>query len=322
MKSVFYSLFFCLLWLAPFYVQSAIIFKDSFETGDYSATNTEGFKWTDKRWTSIVSRTKETADNNGSIIPPRDITNALGFPGGNWTPHSGNYSMRFRYAAGANWSEQRFDLGKPHTEIWISFWLRVPINYAYASGREPAKLFALWMDGYSQHGDGSTVWLSMWRDPNNPSDARVGFTYSLGGHTESTGFRQVVPFITTTDRGRWMQIVLHIKAESSPGKSDGVIQTFRKWGNENKFTKLHDFSAAPIKIPPGGPIGFKDGYILGWVNAPYTENTEWLMDDFSLLNSPPDNFIVSNSPPLAPPEKTKSFSLKCKDSGDSTYHPC
>ncbi|MEJ2611416.1 MAG: hypothetical protein P8179_15370 [Candidatus Thiodiazotropha sp.] len=276
-----------ILYFIAFNANSAVFFQDSFETGDYSKTNPEGFSWTDNSWTSIVSATEEVADASGVLSPPRNIANAAAYPGGDWTPHSGDYSMRFRYRAGEAMSEQRFDLGTPHADIWISFWLRVPVNYAHGPVGDPNKLFALWMDGYSQAGDGSTFWLSMWRDWHiNPSDSLLAFTYSLGGNTSSVAFKQEVPFIKTSDSGRWMQMVIHIKAESSPGSSDGVVQTFRRWNDETSFTTIHSSSSVPLKIPVGGPKGFKAGYILGWANAAYTEDTEWLMDDFILSTTP------------------------------------
>jgi hypothetical protein len=280
-NTVIVSILFGALIPISYSAESAAIFEDSFETGDYSSTNVDGFKWTDNAWTSIVSSSEEVAGVNGV---PRTKPNAASFPGLDWTPHTGEYSLRFRYAAGEFMSEQRFDFGVAYPDIWISFWLRVPTNFAFGPVGNPNKLFALWMDGYSQAGVGSTVWLSMWR--SGTSDATLGFTYSLGDFTASTQFQQYKPFITTRDAGRWMEVVLHVKAETTPGSSDGVIQTFRRWEGESHFTTIHDTAEAPLKIPESGPNGFKSGYILGWANAAFEENTEWLVDDFKLSEEP------------------------------------
>jgi hypothetical protein len=280
-NTVIISIIFSVLTSISYSAESANIFEDSFESGDFSATNEDGFRWTDNAWTSIVTSTEEVAG-----VPGVPLTKAIArtFPGGDWTPHTGEHSLRFRYAAGEPMSEQRFDFGEAYSDIWISFWIRVPINFAYGPDGNPNKLFALWMDGYSQGGDGSTVWLSMWR--SGTSDAALGFTYSIGGFTSSTQFQQIKPFITTGNAGQWMELVLHLKAETTPGSSNGIIQTFRRWEGENNFTIIHNTDVAPLKISSNGPNGFKSGYILGWANATYEENTEWLVDDFKLSNTP------------------------------------
>lgn len=39
------------------------------------------------------------------------------------------------------------------------FGILLPVNFKYGPIGDPDKFFALWMDGYSQVGDGSTIWL-------------------------------------------------------------------------------------------------------------------------------------------------------------------
>lgn len=275
-------------------VCAADLFNDSFESGDLSATNANGFKWTDSSWTSIVSRTTEVWAVGPVNYP---IANAASFPGYDWTPKTGNYSMRFRYAAGQAQSEQRFDLGTAMKDVWIRFWLRVPVNFAYGPVGSPNKFFAIWSDGYSNAGDGSTVWLGMHR--TNTADATLAYTYSNGGFTVSNAYAQYSPFITTADKGRWMHIVMHYKTETSPGASDGQVQTYRRWDGDTYYTKLHQANNLPIKLPASGPQGFKAGYILGWANAAYTDNTEWILDDFAVADAMPSGIVVG-SPPKPP----------------------
>jgi len=284
-----------------------IVMCDGFETGDYSATNAEGFKWIDNAWTSIVSRTEETADAHGRITPPHNKVNADAFPGGDWTPHSGNYSMRFRYRAGKAWSEQRFKLGAPIKDIWVSFWARVPLNYSHKHpDGNNRKFFSLWMDGYSVSNSGPTV---IWEFRGIGSDrSDLDFHYLESGPVGDTTHRQGTPFIHyPSDRGRWMNIVLHAKAATDSTSRDGIIQTWQRWENQSTFTKLHDFRKANIYPFPGGVQGWKGGFILGWANAAYTENTEWLIDDFVVSTTPLLNTAsnaVSNKDTTAPAQPT------------------
>ena len=101
------------------------------------------------------------------------------------------------------------------------------------------------------------------------------------------GYQQYEPFIESdTDRGRWMQIVFHVQAESAEGEADGIIETWRRWEDEDTFTKLHETFDAALKIPAGGPAGFQGGYLMGWASDSYAEETEWLLDFFELSTEP------------------------------------
>ena len=287
-----------LLSMLSAHIFAADIFSDSFESTDMSATNSSGFKWAANNRTSVV--TQDINDGPVAVYNNKPIYNivSLTMPDGtprNWTAKTGNYSLRFRYPANKTWTEQRFDLGKPLRELWIRYWLRVPTNFTYGAGsRRNNKFFAIWMDGYESKGDGSTVWLGM--EPYNNTGATLGFTYSKGKYRGSEGYKQHTPFITTADRGRWMQIVLHLKVESSDGANDGIIQTYRRWAGESKFTKLHEMLNVPLRISGSGPDGFKKGYILGWANAPYQNDTEWLLDDFAISDSSPLAGLLGNFP--------------------------
>ncbi len=273
-------------------VSAADIFSDSFESADMSLTNADGFKWEQNNKTSVVIQDPSDGPvavyNNKPIYNIHPSTMPDGTPRG-WTAKTGNYSLRFRYPAGKTWTEQRFGLGKPRRELWIRYWLRVPTNFTYGpavrNGVRNNKFFSIWMDGYDNKGDGSTVWLGM--EPYNNTGATVGFGFSQGKNEPSGGYEQHTPFITTADRGRWMQIILHLEVESTDGADDGIIQTYRRWAGESNFTKLHEMLNAPLRVPDSGPNGFVRGYILGWANAPYAQDTEWLLDDFTISDSSP-----------------------------------
>ncbi|VAX12909.1 hypothetical protein MNBD_GAMMA24-2766 [hydrothermal vent metagenome] len=287
-----------LLSIVSFPVSAVYFFSDSFESGNMSATNTNGFRWEQNNNTSIVTQNPD----EGPVVVyenyPRHVTYPLTMPDGSvrdWHAKNGTHSLRFKYRTGKHWVEQRFDLGKPLRELWIRYWLRVPINFTYGTGsRRNNKFFSIWMDNYEAKGDGSTVWLGM--EPYKNTGATLGFTYSDGKYTGSEGYKQHTPFITTADRGRWMQIILHLKVESKDGAKDGIVQTYRRWAGESKFTKLHETLNAPLRVPDSGHDGFNRGYILGWVNAPYAQNTEWLLDDFTIS----DTSLLATSTPKTP----------------------
>lgn len=292
-KSILLLIYIITTNLNPISINAQVLISDSFESMDLSATNSDGFSWAGTNRTSIVTQHPE--DGNVVVFNGNPIYNIVN-DDRDWTAFDGDYSLRFRYAAGAAMSEQRFDLGSAYPEIWISFWLRVPSNFSYGPTGSPNKFFALWSDGYENNGDGSTIWLGMHRYQGTGADLAV--TYTLGGETGSLGYQQNTPFISVTDSGRWMQIIVRTQAESDSGASDGIIQTYRRWQGNQNFEQLHEVLNAPLKLPTSGPQGFKAGYLLGWANAAYEEDTEWLLDEFtvsktSLLTI--ENFIFKDS---------------------------
>lgn len=239
------------------------IFCDSFESGDLSATNSEGFKWGGTYATKVISQSQGASGSSAS----------------EWKAYSGEHALRFLFKADKFMSEQRFDLGMPHRELWISFWLRVPVNFKHGSNSPTNnKLLAIWSDDYSQKGDGSTVFWSFWNTGNGSSKTSIAHT--VGGYKASGSQTQFSHFITyPDDQGAWMHLVFHVKAESITGKGDGMIEMWRRWGSEMKYKKIHEMYDVKLKLPSDGPHGFQKGYLLGWSNSGYEQDTEWLIDD-------------------------------------------
>ncbi|MAB50845.1 MULTISPECIES: hypothetical protein [unclassified Marinobacter] len=254
-----------------------ILLVDSFETGDMSATNDQGFRWDRNNRTSIVS-SDEVVYSNGET--------SIQMPSGrDWETIDEEHSLRFRYPAGSDMAEQRFDLGGAYPEAWYKYWIRVPQNYTHStSSPSNNKFFATWMDGYSSQGNGPTAFWNLMS--NGSGGSSIAVSYSDGGYSVAGGQMQIQPFIRVPeDRGRWMQVVYRVKASSNSGTRDGEIELWRRWENENSFTQIHEVENALLPIPPEGPNGWNEGYIMGWANAPYSQDTEWLLDSFHVSTS-------------------------------------
>jgi hypothetical protein len=253
-----------------------VLFFDSFESGDMSATNRDGFQWERNNRTSVVTMKPgpRIVWHNG----PRD---EAGPADADWTAHHGDHALRFRYPAGEAWSEQRFDLGGAYPEIWIRYWLRVPQNFQHGAGNPSNhKFFALWMDGYSQHGKGPTIVWNFWRQ----DDGNSRFSFSHSRDPVGAGHHGLAPdfLVSPRDRGRWMQIVLYAKMSSAPDQNDGEARIWRRWQDEKDFALISETVGRGFHAPEDGPQGWSAGYILGWANAAYAEDTEWLLDSFTV----------------------------------------
>jgi len=261
---------------------AANLFVDSFESADMAATNADGFSWANNNRTSVV-----TMDPGPVAVWHNGPIANTGPEGDDWTAYDGEHSLRFRYPAGEFWSEQRFDMGQPQSELWIRYWLRVPTNFRHGHASPTNnKFFALWMDGYSQHGEGPTIVWNFWRD-GETDDSR--FTYSLNQTGASGGSHHAdyPEFIRSPeDQGRWMQVVLYAKMSTDAESMDGESRIYRRWQDETEFTPIGETTGKDFSAPPDGPRGWQGGYIMGWSNPAYDEDTVWLLDDFELSTEP------------------------------------
>lgn len=252
---------------------SELLVSDSFESGNMSPKGAIGFRWSESKVTSVVNKDTEVFITSEVDLPAPETSQ--------WEAKTGDHALMLRYRAGKGWTEQKFHLQKPERELWTSFYLRVPTNYAHPevkSAGDNQKLFRLWMDDYGHKGDGSTVGMSFRGDGHGGSY----FFAKIAG----SGDKGKVPFITIPDdRGKWMHLVVHVKSESSPGKKDGVMGVWRKWDGDSGYTRTQDFRRQPIKVSTSKK-GFASGYLMGWANAPYLVDTEFLIDDFKLSTSP------------------------------------
>ncbi|MBS8230993.1 hypothetical protein [Marinobacter salarius] len=260
-------------------VQAERVFLDSFESGDMSSTNSQGFDWGRNNRTSVV--TEEAAVyNNGEIynIPSGDP---------DWSPKTGDHSLRFRYSSGQPMTEQRFDLGAHYRDVWIAYWIRVPNNFV--QGSLNSKFLSVWPETYDR--EGTVTW-------NTRPNGRGGSNLLVSDGGVVRGEDLSTPFIEVPgDRGRWMHVVARLKSASGPNAHDGIIQLYRRWEGDDSYTVIHDKRTADTWDNTTGTQGISQGYILGWANDPYSNDTEWLLDDFSVhTSSPLDDIAPENRP--------------------------
>ena len=247
-----------------------LLFRDSFESADMSTQDGENgvinninFSWQMNR-TGIVKQSSIGAE----FIYPTAYAGVR--EGIDWTARDGEYSLAFDYAAGINMAEQRFSFNNI-PEVWMSYWIRVPVNFYQGSLNN--KFLALWGSTYDQAGD--ITWQTR---PSGNGNAILVVQPGGVGHSEILG----TPFINVqTDRGRWMKVVVHAKTATSQNSNDGVIELWRKWEDEESYTKIHEMFNAP-NLWESGTLGFRNGYLMGWANDPYDQDTEWLIDDFQM----------------------------------------
>ena len=253
---------------------------DTFESANFSVPNgpapllnTVGFEWYNLTSASIV-RADQFVVNNGSTVNIGPIS------GKEWENNpitSGQHSMRLRYEAEREMTEISFRFSEYQTELYFRYWMRVPINYTKQSLND--KFFSIFPTRATYDRLGT---LTIQTRPNGSGGASLVYQDGgvLVGETGST------PFISVpSDRGRWMQVVLHFKRASTSSANDGVYRSWRRWEDETAFTLLHSKTNANL-FNSDDANGFKQGYVFGWANDPYTVETEFLIDDFEVSSSP------------------------------------
>jgi hypothetical protein len=253
--------------------QDEFFFSDSFESGRLVPTEHSSFSWSNYNNTSIV-----TGSPTARVLDGSDA--GLSFSGKDWTARLGSNALRHNYRAGEAWSEQRFTLGRGLKEVWVKFDLRVPTNFTHASKGSGIssnnKIFYIWMDDYSNKGKGATVGWEYWQQSDGISELAVNI--QSDNAKRHTGHRHHFDFINSkADRGRWMSMIFHLKTSSQSASADGVVSLYRKWDDEADYTRYHHVTDA---ILPSDFGGFHQGYLMGWHNGHYAEDTEWLIDNF------------------------------------------
>jgi hypothetical protein len=272
--------------------KAEVTFYDDFESQRMDAATTKalpinlnGFTWSSNNRTSVVRDEWDFDPSGGRVVWSSGVVNTF-VAGRDWrTRIGGGHHLRFRYPAGQEWTEQRFSLGTHYNDIWIAYWIRVPINYTHGSANN--KFLALWVGSKGYDTYGSVIW-------NTRPDGKGGanLVYQDGGSLRGENGRTL--FISVpADRGRWMQVVIHVQSASGPDAQDGVIQLYRRWAGETSWTTIHNYQSADTWNGGSQTQGISHGYLMGWANHPYDVDTEWLIDDFKISTT---NLLDENQP--------------------------
>lgn len=273
---------------------AAPVLMDGFETANLSApqgplpaVNENGFSWDGTNWTQVVGTINGQPT---AVYGARGVISDI-WSGRDFTCKTGTYCLRFRFVAGNNMAEQRFSLGRHYSDVWFGYWIRVPTNFR--QGIWNNKFAAFWTNEYD--GPGDVTWQTR---PTSGGSAKLVVQDGGVAQPEIDAGNNFIK--VPDDRGRWMQVAIRMKPATSSGASNGVIQFYRRWSNESNYTLL--YSKTNARFYEGGN-GIHQGYLMGWVGDPYTEDTDWLLDDFtvsesSLVAVQPDP--ATPSPPAAP----------------------
>jgi hypothetical protein len=261
---------------------------DGFESNDMSApnsgggVNTTGFNWESNNKTSVVYMkngvTPTARYNNGPIDNENTTVPTL-----DWHPKNGINSLRFRFSANSEWTEQKYNAATPTEKLWVGYWLKVPDNFTrglvQTGGGTNNKFFIMvWGDITNDYTDNNVARMGM---TDRPNAAGTGINLDLavrdqgGAATTSSSYTD---FVTTADQGRWMHCMYYLGG----GSSNESLRMWRRWENEASYTLIAGLDGRNIvDNVTSGHAGWSGGYLFGYANMPYAADTDWLVDDFS-----------------------------------------
>jgi len=179
-------------------------------------------------------------------------------------------------------AEQRFDLGQQYENVSIRFDLYIPLNYEHRN-EFPAnnKLFRLWTTDHSlaSYGHIEKVGASLMPGVDG---SRLGIDYSRASNLQiSTGVGGTeAGFISNDDKGQWMEVIIDVK--SSNASEPGFIRIYKNGVLFIERVQDNDYD--------NSILGYRVGYLLGWANSGFTNNTYLYIDNIEFH----DEVYVSN----------------------------
>lgn len=247
--------------------------REYFETSDLTPSGTDCdinasnlFTWDGTYYTSIVGMVSGVATR---FIPLPEVT----YPGKNYTPKQGTRCLRFRYAPDIGMSEQRFSLGAHYNDVWVRYWVKIPENFSH--GTMNNKWAAFWTNAYDGAGD-----VTFQTRPTSGGSCKLVVQDGGVAVVEVDVYENFIN--VATDLGRWMQIVYHLRPESSNGATDGQIRVWRRWDGENSWTQIYNKTNAQFYE---NGVGVHQGYLFGSAEGgPYQDpdETHFLIDTFEV----------------------------------------
>lgn len=209
-------------------------------------------------------------------------------------PHRGQYSLGFSHRAKPpgkdSTAQQDYQLGERQNEIWYRYFFRVPENFFHRQEESSSnnKWLVAYTDDYER--SGVTVVLEYWPDGNGGS--RIAYRWVRdSGFSSHQGHAQFIRI--PEDRGTWIEFVFHVRLASAAARNDGVIQTWIRREGESDYIPLHDRTDAPL-YSSAQTGGFAQGYMMGWSNSGFAEETTFYVDDLEFSSS---SLLVEPKPP-------------------------
>ncbi len=226
-------------------------------------------------------------------------------------------ALLFKYGIGTDqWAEERYTLSpaalngrKGLSEVWVQFDIFCPSNYKdrLVPGHWGSKHFVFYADKYesdptliigrvaNSHEKNAGFFRGGWQIHDANKGGAYGFA-SRGGFDNE--YKGPAIYNLKTDLGKWSRHTFHIKFPTSANSNNGIIEGWVRHANgvvEKQINVLNgNFWDST------GKNYINAGYILGWSNNGFTENTWFLVTNLIFAENAKDideKSIIYVAPP-------------------------
>ena len=269
MKPIIIVLSVLILCLSSKNVNAANFLTDGFESGNLTSPVVSG--------SSGWGGTSAGSGDNVSVSNER--------------AHSGSNSLRFSFGGNASttddaWAEQRADVTQTN-EFWGRMYVYIPSNYYHRSvSPNNNKFWAIYAKPYET--PGFQVNLSTYAWTSGGSGLAL---HTINNGAEQTAIDAYPNFITSSDFGTWMEIIVRVKVSTGPSSADGIIQVWKNGTRIANYTSLNIYGN-------NGRNYINQIYLLGWSNSGFNQTTTMYVDDVTLGS---DVITAASATPIAAP---------------------
>lgn len=273
----------CVIWVSPVIGQTKIVepdwvFEDDFEGGE------DGSVWGSS--TRISYGVACSSDSNYS-----------------------SKVLQFNYQGDPDnsFSEKRFAF-PASTQVEISYRFFVPANYTHKAPGGNNKLFALWSGSYGVAASNISILSEYNRSSTGQAgshpDLYIGEDGNNYGHTSY--FDQSGDRIFLENDGAWHNMHIYVELaeqEGAYGKAEIWLDNRLILSNEWPLDVQYDAKGVPSsqQIAYSTRGNFLDqGYIFGWANSGFDEETVFCVDDFVLKTRDSLGLSSQTSPSMPP----------------------
>ena len=259
-----------LVFIASFPAMSETYLSDGFESGDLSSPTTNG----SSSWGATNNHVTDYVGVSDDIA------------------HAGTRSLKFTFAGNASesddaWAEQRLDSLPASAEIWARMWIYIPTNYYHRNvAPNNNKFWAIYAKPYET--PGFQVNLSTYAWTSGGSGLAL---HTINNGAEQTAIDAYPNFITSSDFGTWMEIIVRVKVSTGPSSADGIIQVWKNGTRIANYTSLNIYGN-------NGRNYINQIYLLGWSNSGFNQTTTMYVDDVTLGS---DVITAASATPIAAP---------------------
>ncbi|MBL4903592.1 MAG: heparin lyase I family protein [Desulfocapsa sp.] len=259
-----------------------VFFADDFETGDLTKIGTAGAGW---------------AGSNVGTGDTVSVTTGIA--------RSGTYSVKFHYDGNPDLvddalAELRYKLkgtaGSGYQDFYMRYYIYYPTNFYIrdAVGPDNNKIGTTWGEEYSDRAKfnvewekGSSMGFKIPRDNTWPHTALV-CEGAIAPGPDAPRWTMDSSYL-----GRWVAWEFHYKMDD--GSSNGAWELWIDGVQKISVTGM-SFVGAPCR-----PGYIRNGYLQGWANSGFTNDTDIYIDDVVFSTSYIGTDIPSDTPTLPEP---------------------